>query len=285
MVDAAAKTDRIVQVGFQRRNSQAIQAVRDYVQSGKAGRVIQVEAQIHYNAARRDATPQSPPPALDWDLWCGPAPKLAYSPQIGHVSWRLEKEYGHGHLVDWGIHHVDAARWILGETMPRSVQAAGGIYELKGNITTPDVLSAHFEFASCPVLWRHRIYGAAEYTREVSNGIFIYTDKETIFVGDTRWVVVPKGKGAQRQVHEGRADMAREHMANFLECVRTRNRPLCPLGEGYKSTATVQLAAIAYETESKVVWDASSEQIVGNPAASALLKREYRPPYQHPWKG
>jgi len=285
MVNAAAKTDRIVQIGFQRRNGPAVRAVRDYLQSGRAGRVVQVEAQINYNAERRDATPQSPPETLDWDLWCGPAPKLPYSPQIGHVAWRLEKEYGHGHLVDWGIHWLDAIRWILGESTPRHVQAAGGIYELRGHITTPDVLAAHFGFVTCPVVWRHRIYGAAEYAPEISNGIFFYAEKETIFVADNRWVVIPKRQDAQRQVHEASADIAKEHMANFLECVRTRQQTLCPTADGYQSTTTVQLGALAYETESKLVWDATKDQIMVNSAAAVLLKREYRAPYQHPWKG
>lgn len=285
MLDAAAKTDRIVQVGFQRRNSPALQAAREYLRSGQAGRVVQVEAQIHYNAGRRDATPQAPPASLDWDLWCGPAPKLPYSPQIGHVSWRLEKEYGHGHLVDWGIHWLDAIRWTLGETTPHRVLAAGGIYELKGHVTTPDVLTAHFDFKTCPVVWRHRIFGAAEYAPETSNGIFYHAEKETVFVTDDRWVVVSKEKDAQKQVREARADLGREHMANFLECVRTRKPPLCPLADGWQSTTTVQLGALAYETESRVVWDADQEQIVGNPAAAALLRRPYRAPYEHPWKG
>jgi predicted dehydrogenase len=285
MVEAARKTDRIVQIGFQRRQSSAIQAVREYLQAGKAGQIIQAEAQIFYTAGMKDATPQNPPAALDWEAWCGPAPKLPYSPEVGHMAWRLEKEYGHGHLVDWGIHLIDATRWILNETTPHTIQAAGGLYRFKNQITTPDILTVQFDFASCPVTWRHRIYGATEYSPEVENGIFFYGEKETVFVTDGKWIVIPKGKDAQRQVHEASTDMGTLHMANFLECVRTRKQPLCSTEDGYRSTATVQLGAIAYETGSKVHWDAAAEKIRDNPAAAKLLKREYRKPYQHPWRG
>jgi predicted dehydrogenase len=96
------------------------------------------------------------------------------------MNWRLEKEFGQGHLVDWGIHLVDATRVILGETMPTAVSAGGGLYELKNKITTPDVLTAHFEFATCPLTWRHRIWGAEEYTPEVSNG-FSSTERRQRF--------------------------------------------------------------------------------------------------------
>ena len=285
MVEAARRSDRVVQIGFQRRESQAIRQARDYIQSGQAGRIVQVEAQIHYKASLRDTTPQDPPASLDWDLWCGPAPKLPYCPQIGHFAWRLEKAYGHGHLVDWGIHLIDASRWILEETTPHTLQAAGGIYYFKGKITTPDVLVAHLDFKRCPLTWRHRIWGAAEYTPEVSNGIFFYGEQKTVFVTDRRWVVVSHDKKKPHEVHEVPTDMATRHMADFLDAVRTRRSPDCPIEEGYRSTATVQLAMIAYESGTRVRWDEKREQIVDNPAASRLLRRAYRKPWRHPYQG
>jgi predicted dehydrogenase len=285
MVDAARKSGRVIQIGFQRRQAAAIAQARDYIQAGNAGPIVCAEAQIHYNAGTLDATPQAPPAALDWDLWCGPGPKIPYSPQVGHKNWRLEQTSGHGHLVDWGIHLMDATRWILGETTPRSVSAAGGIYQLKGKITTPDVLTAHFEFAKCPVTWRHRIWGAEEYDPEVANGIFFYGEKETVFVTDNKWIVIPRGKGKERKVNETRSDAGTAHMAEFLAAVRNRKPPGCLPEDGHFSTTTVKLAMIACDTGAKINWNAGAEQIVGNDAAAKLLKREYRAPWQHPWKG
>lgn len=284
MADAVKKSGRIVQIGFQRRQSAAFRAVRDHVQSGQAGRIVCAEATINYSAGTKDPTPQEPPASLDWDLWCGPAPKIPYSPQVGHFDWRLERTTGHGHLVDWGIHLIDACRMILGETAPKTVSASGGLYQLKGRITTPDILTAHFEFASCPLTWRHRLWGSEEFAPEVSNGIFLYGEKQTIFVTDDRWVVVPKGKNADRQVFKVNADAGTLHMAEFLQAVRTRKPPGCPIDEGLLTTSAVKLAMIAYETGAQITWDAASEQVVGNPAAATLLKREYRPPWQHPYR-
>ena len=102
-----------MQIGFQRRQSPAFQAVCQHIQSGNAGRIVCAEANIDYTAGTKDATPQPPPASLDWDLWCGPAPKIPYSPQVGHMNWRLEKTTGHGHLVDWGIHLIDAIRKVF----------------------------------------------------------------------------------------------------------------------------------------------------------------------------
>lgn len=280
MVEASRRGNRVIQIGFQRRQSPAIREVRRYLEDGKAGRIVQVEAQINYQAGMRDHTPQPPPATLDWDLWCGPAPKLPYSPQVGHFAWRLEREYGNGHLVDWGIHLVDGARLLMGASEPTAVQAAGGIFHFKGQITTPDTLAVQWEFPECRLTWRHRIWGAEEFAPEVNNGIFLYGEKETVFVTDDRWITIPRGKGQERQVHEAKGDLGVLHMAEFLEAVRRRTQPGCTTEDGYRSTAAVQLGAIAYETGSKVRWN--GQQIIENPAAARRLRRDYRAPWQHP---
>ena len=282
MVDAAAKHDRVVQIGFQRRQSPAFQAVKQFIASGQAGPIVQVDAQIHYQAGLKDPTPQKPPATLDWDLWCGPAPKIPYSPEVGHLNWRLEKAFGHGHLVDWGIHLIDATRMILDLALPKRVVAVGGLYEYKSQITTPDTLTAHFEFERCPVVWRHRIWGAAEYTPEVSNGLFFYGEKATVFATDGRWAVIPRGQKAERKEFKIEADQGLKHMTDFLDAVRTRRQPCGAIADAYRSTAAVQLAMLSYETAMPVQWDAKTEQVIGNPAAAKLVRREYRPPWKHP---
>jgi predicted dehydrogenase len=283
MVEAANRSGRIVQIGFQRRHCRSFQEVRKYIGEGNAGRIVSVDAQINYTAGIKDTAPQEPPASLDWDLWCGPAPKLPYCPQIGHGNWRLEKTTGHGHLVDWGIHLIDATRFILGEKGPRGVVAAGGLCFLKDKITTPDTLTAQFDFEICPVTWRHRIWGAEEYAPEVSNGLFFYGDKETIFATDERWIAMPRGKNKERQVHEVKDDAGAAHMAEFLDAVRDRKQPGCTPEEAFLSTSAVQLAMISYEVGEPVAWDPVAETILRNRAASKLLKRDYRSPWQHPY--
>jgi len=284
MVAAVKASKSLVQIGFQRRQNAAFQEVRKHIQAGNAGRIVCAEANIHYTAGTKDPTPQPPPASLDWELWCGPAPLIPYSPQVGHMNWRLEKTTGHGHLVDWGIHLIDAARVILGEDMPASVSAAGGLYYLKDRITTPDVLTAHFEFATCPLTWRHRIWGAEEYTPSVANGIFLYGEQETVFVTDDRWESIPKGNGKDRQIHESKTDAGLLHMTEFLNSVRQRQAPDCLIEDASRSTASVKLAMIAWETGSKVQWDAQRQELAQNSAASDLLLRPYRKPWKHPFQ-
>ena len=282
MVEAARRRGRVLQVGFQRRQSPAFAQVKKFIDSGAAGKIVQVDAQIHYTAGLKDPTPQPPPAALDWDLWCGPGPKIPYSPEVGHLNWRLEKTSGHGHLVDWGIHLIDACRMILGLGVPRQVTAAGGIYCLKDKITTPDTLTVHFDFERLPLVWRHRLWGAEEFQPETNNGIFFYGDKATIFATESAWTVIPRG-GQPRKQFKAEADTGLAHMVEFLRAVRMRSQPSCLIEDAYRSTATVQLGMIAYETAATIQWDSATETIPGNTAAARLLKREYRAPWKHPY--
>jgi hypothetical protein len=174
---------------------------------------------------------------------------------------------------------------ILGEGAPATVNASGGLYYLAGKITTPDVLTAHFEFPTCPLTWRHRIWGAQEYTPQVSNGIFFYGEKETVFVTDDRWETIPRGKEKERQQHQAPGDSGLAHMREFLAAVRSRNQPSCQVADGYLSTLCVKLAMISYDTGTKVRWNAQKETVENNAAAGKLLKRDYRKPWKHPHAG
>jgi predicted dehydrogenase len=285
MVAAWKKAANLVQIGFQRRQSEAFQAAREYIRSGAAGRIVQVDVNIHYAAQPLDNTTQAPPATLDWELWCGPGPKLPYSPNVGHKSWRLEQAVGNGHLVDWGIHYIDATRFVLGLGMPRAISAAGGIYQYKGRITTPDTLTAHFEFEECPVVWRHRLWGAVERDPEFQQGVTFHGEKETVFATDQRWVVMPKGRDAARRTYETKpaVDLGLRHMQEFLAAVRAGKQPPRTPEDGWRSTATVQLAMIALRAGRTLRWDEKTARITNDTAANRLLKRDYRPPYRHPF--
>jgi hypothetical protein len=129
------------------------------------------------------------------------------------------------------------------------------------------------------------MWGAREIHPELANGIALYGEKGTLFVTDERWEIIPKSRRAQPEVKEARGDLAAAHMGEFLGAVRTRQQPLCTPEEAFYSSSTVQLAMIAYERGEKLRWDAQAQRIIDNPQAQAMLKREYRAPWQHPYRG
>ena len=285
MVSAAEKAGNIVQLGFQRRQSEAFKKTRELIDDGKIGNLYQVVAQIHYNPGPQDNTIQAPPASLDWEEWCGPAPKLEYRPNIGHKAWRLEKEYGNGHLVDWGIHHIDIIRKIMGEGMPTEFYTTGATNSYKDKITTPDTLTASMAFRKAPVLWQHRLWGNGDVTREFNNGIFFYGEKGTLFAEDSKVTFFSTGRNAQKEELSIPTPLMQEnHVANFLTAVRKKDKNLisCTPEDAFQSTATVQLAMISYYTGSVVKWNQQTKEIIGNTEAAKLLRRDYRGKYIHP---
>jgi len=285
MIKAAEKAGNIVQIGFQRRQSNAFQRAKDLIEEGKVGKVHQVGAQIHYNPGLADHTIQDPPDSLDWDTWCGPAPKLDYRPSVGHKAWRLEKEIGNGHLVDWGIHNIDITRKILGLGMPTSFQTNGSLEILKGKITTPDTLNATMNFEGCPVIWQHRLWGSGDLNTQFNNGVFFYGEKGTLFASDNKVVIMLAGRNQkQEELSISTPGMQDNHVADFVNAVKAKDKKLvsCEIEDAFKSTAAVQLAMISYYTGSKVNWDAEKLAIIGNKEASKLLARPYRRGYKRP---
>jgi len=286
MVYASQKAGNIVQIGFQRRQSESFKKAKELIDDGAIGNVHQITAQIHYVPGPQDTKIQQPPVSLDWEEWCGPAPKLDYRPNIGHKAWRLEKEYGNGHLVDWGIHHIDIIRKITGESMPVEFYTQGGIHELKNQITTPDTLTANMAFKKARVLWQHRLWGTGDPNKEFNNGIFFHGNKATLFADDSKVVLFHSGKdGKREELSIPTEEMQEKHVANFLNAVKNKNKSLisCTPEDAFQSTATVQLSMISYYSGTLVKWNQVKNEIVDNKLASALLKRDYRGKYKHPY--
>ena len=285
MIKAASKAGNIVQIGFQRRQSEAFKKAKALIDEGKAGKIHQIGAQIHYNPVLSDTTIQNPPASLDWESWCGPAPKLDYRPNIGHKAWRLEKEYGNGHLVDWGIHHIDIIRTIMDFNMPASFQSNGALEVLDGKITTPDTLNATMNFEGCPVVWQHRLWGTGDLNKQYNNGVFFYGEDATIFAADRKVIIMPNGKDKEQEVMDiPTQGMQENHVADFLNAVKAKNKQLlsCAIEDAFQSTATVQLAMASYYTSSEVQWDMDKNEIMNNKTASKLLARPYRGNYKRP---
>lgn len=285
MVAAAQRAGNFVQIGFQRRKAPSFHKVKDMIESGKLGAVHEVAAQIHYNPNILDTTPQAPPSTLDWDTWCGPAPKLEFRPSIGHKTWRLERAYGNGHLVDWGIHHVDAIRMMMGLDMPNSIEAKGEMNALAGKITTPDTLHATMTFDKIPLKWNHRLWGTGTPDGKHKNGISIYGEKASVFVSDRQLTVLQNSKDASPVEHEVSAKTIRQDMMrDFIEAVQKQDKSRIsgPVDDAAKSTACVQLAMISHYTDSAIQWDVQSNTIKDNMEASKMLTRPYREGYVRP---
>jgi predicted dehydrogenase len=187
--------------------------------------------------------------------------------------------------VDWGIHHIDIIRVILGLKMPSSFYAQGGLLTLNGKITTPDTLQVLMDFDECQVTWNHRLWGSGDINTPFNNGIFFYGEKATLFASDDRLVKMPAGKNqVQEEIKMATPDMQDIHVAGFVEAVREKNKNLisCTPEDAFQSTATVQLGMISYYAGKPLEWDASANQITRQKKMEKFLARPYRKGYNRP---
>src|SRR5215468_1475300 len=163
MVNAARAANRVVQVGTHRRVSPHNVSGREFIKSGKLGKIGMVRAFVHYGGGPEQPKPnEEPPKGLDWDAWCGPAPLRPFNRGIHAKGFRQFLDYANGQLGDWGIHWLDQVLWWTDELYPKSVHSSGGRFIKRDNTDSPDCQVATFKFENFVATWEHRMFGGNE---------------------------------------------------------------------------------------------------------------------------
>jgi predicted dehydrogenase len=282
MVEAARTHNRIVQVGTQQRAADLYRRVVEIVQSGQLGRITWVQT---WNASNSDPAgnghppDENPPSELNWDLWLGPAPSRPYNVnRFRH--FRRFWDYAGGMMTDWGVHHLDIVFWAMGQVHPISVSSSGGIFHFDDNRETPDTQLTTYEYPDYLVTYECR-YNSLQAPLGKSYGILFYGTAASLFVDRDELRVLPeKDSGIEPFSEKGNGNAHREHMRNFLDCVKSRQTPICDIETGHDSSAIAMLGNIAYRTGRRILWDGPSERIPNDSEADALLDFTYRAPWE-----
>ena len=281
MVEAARKYDRVVQVGTQRRSGTDFESAVKLVQSGRLGKVLFARAWA--NKRRPDIGKQqatTPPTKLDFDLWCGPAPNHGYRENLVHYHWHWRWDYGTGECGNLGAHSLDVARWGLGVEYPTRIVSGGGRYAYDDDKETPDTQFATFDFGDVAIQWEHRMWANAqkEGARRVW-GVQFYGTEATLDCFSSGWKLY---HGDELLDSYDKVDYQTAHIKNFLDCMVTRQKPNADIEIGHRSATLPHLANIAYRTGSTIQFDASTETILGNDQANALIGKSYRKGFELP---
>jgi predicted dehydrogenase len=258
---------------------------------------MQVQANI--NSGGGSLIEKEIPSTFDFETFCGPAPmtKFLCAPNGNKPNWRGQHDFSRGLMFDWGIHYIHNVRKVLDLSLPHSVSAIGGTTR-NFTIDNPDHLDVRFEFDGLPVYWSHKEWGFTSPTPDTNIGVFYYGEKATIFEGDLGWEVYP-ADGSEKIAHgdvrfrpndPGNWDIYVKMMVDlfteFAEGVRNNSNAKITntLEEAQKTTSCVIYGDLAFRTKSNVEIDASTMNIENNTAAKSMLIRDYRAPYQHPYK-
>ena len=307
MVQAARQHNRMVQTGTQQRSADHYREVTRIIQSGELGRVHFVRMWNYMNLFPDGigrAADSEPPAGLDWDFYLGPAPYVSFNKNRFLNRFRWFWDYAGGLMTDWGTHRLDSLHQVMGVSAPLTVTAAGGRFELNDGAETPDVLQVTYQYPGfvlsyeCCMLNGHgsggrtpeNKYYRARGSNDRPHGEAFYGTNGTLFSDRIGFEIFPemeptlaRGRSPSRfrmqRKERSAEDATAVHVKNFIDCVRSRNRPAADVEIGHRSTIAAHLGNIAYRTGKQIQWDAAREEIVGQPKASELLGRKARKPW------
>jgi len=303
MVEAARKYKRIVQVGTQNRSAPYNFAAKKFIEEGGLGKIhLCCVYQMRQWSRTFELAPDSDPPdGLDWDMWNGPAPARPFNPTIFGRKTEFW-DYGGGDIVGDGIHQLDLARWLCGVDYPRSVYSTGGRFASGGAGQVPDTQEVVYEFDDLlmtmqgtgftPYMLKTpgeiRESDLFPYWPQNSTRIEIFGTEAMMLMGrhGGGWQVFVRPKDRQPVVKEqmyGRHPDP-DHKENFVQCVRTRELPNADIEQGHRSAMLSHLGHISYRTGRKLLIDRTTEQIIDDPEAMKLYKRQGRQPWIIPDK-
>jgi predicted dehydrogenase len=267
IVKAARVNERICQVGMQQRSGKHyIEAKQKYVDSGKLGKVTLARTWWHgngYHLRRAPASLQTKPSNLDWAHFLGPLKWRDYDPQQ-YFNWRAYLDFGGGQVTDLFTHWIDVVHMFLGQEVPTAAVASGGVYNYKDGRTAPDTICVLLEYpadytATFEATLAPGITGAA---------IEICGTKGRLYIDRGRYEFREAVRGAQPVVvqaerGEGGGDLlTQDHVKNFLDCVRSRQRPNGDVLIGHRSAQASHLGNIAYLERRRIDFDPVREEIL-----------------------
>ncbi len=288
LIDAVRKFNRVFQTGSQQRSGKEFRTACEVVRSGRIGKVKTVNVDVGGPSKWCDLPAEALEPGLDWDRWLGPAPKRPYNSVLsprgvhkGFPNWRLYREYSGGMMTDWGAHHFDIAQWGLGMDESGPVEI----------IPPEDAKATHglrYVYAN-GVVMIHQKHGPL-------GGVnFVGTDGQVTVNRGKISVAIPANADTQplTKVEEIRAKLlggadgvhlyeSPGQQRDWLNCVRSRKRPICDVEVGARSVTVCHLGNLAYWNHRKLRWDPKAWQFLGDAEANKWLDRERRDPWQLP---
>jgi predicted dehydrogenase len=256
MIKAVRATDRIVQIGMQRRSIDKIQNAKKMVDDGILGQITLVKAQWNWNVGQPlDNSPL--PSKIDWDRFQGDAPKHAFEPMRVRY-WRYFKAYAGGNMTDQGTHLMDVVQWFTNTPPPTAAVSYGYVAKYVG-AEHPDVFSAVFEYPKHMVTW------TLDYGTSYEDGwsITLLGDKAAMILQESGFKVVPTGRRNTpefwtpdiKPIVEEKAQMTavETHVQNFFDSIKSRQDPNCPVEVAAAAVAGPHLANIAMEKKTRAV--------------------------------
>jgi len=267
--DAVKASDRIVQVGTQRRSSPRYQSALEYVRSGALGDICKIETAWNRNVASwarpYDMVREED---VDWAQYLGYLPMRPFDP-MRYVRWQCFYDYTTGLVGLLGSHMIDVALWFMDDPYPTSAVALGRTLSWRDGREISDTAEYVFEFPKGWLLtFSSRLGSGPESDYQVFYGRKRYLDSRdwTSRPADHRRppdaqdYVLP----APPAVTDGSltAGDAQPHVRNWIECIQSRRQPNAPIEAGFAHAVACCLGREAERTGRRMRYDPATRTIV-----------------------
>jgi predicted dehydrogenase len=248
MVEFARHHNRICQTGTQIRSQPGIRQAMEFLTSGQLGRVLVARGLCYKprgSIGRAGAEGGPIPKTIDYDLWCGPAPRPDRLGRLRlHYDWHWMWDYGNGDLGNQGIHQMDVARWGLGKgELARSCLSVGGRFGYVDDGQTANTQVSVFDYGNSELIFEVRGLRTDPYHGAAVGNVFHCTDGYLVCTSYQQ-AAAYRPNGEQIREFSGSAD----HFANFISAIRSRRRQdlNADILEGHLSSALCHLANISF---------------------------------------
>ena len=280
IVSAVKKNNIVWQTGSWQRSQEHFRRGAELAVNGRIGKINRVEVGLP-DGGRGIGTPPviEVPAELNWEMWLGPALKVPYR-GVSHWNWRWILDYSGGQLTDWAGHHIDIGQWGIGMERSGPVEISGeGVYPRDGIYNAP----VEYDFL-CKYANGIEMRVANEARLRFGMGATWYGEKGWIHVDRGNVLKASDPKILEEVIGENEIHLykSNDHIGNFLECIKSRGETVAPVEIAHRSISVGLLGEIAMTSGEKIQWDPEKQEIVGNPAASRLLMRPYRQPWNLP---
>ncbi len=293
MVKAARNNNRVVQMGTQQRSAGHFKDAVAFVKSGELGkiRLVRTWAYLDWKGELPKVEDSDPPEGVDYDMWLGPAPKRPFNKRRFHFDFRWYWDYSGGLMTDWGAHMIDIANMAMDVVSPKSAMSIGGKNGYPDDaMETPDTQQAILEYDGYTMIWEHALgVGRGPWDRE--HGVAFHGNNGILVVDRNGWEVFAETNAVNKAreymmkpvPHRSASDDYHlDHVKNFIDCLKTREKPNSDVEIGHNSMIACHLANIAVRVGRRINWDREKEEIIGDPEAQKLVMREYRAPWKLP---
>ena len=240
---AAANSKGLLQCGMQQRSgAHYMQARREYFDSGKLGHVVFARAVWHNFPWQRRVIPDLPKPdGLHWDLFLGPAAKVPFE-MSRYSSWRSYHDYGNGLLADILTHWADVAQWMLNDSKPVAAAALGGDFQLHGDLTNPDTVTAVVRYKD----WNLNFESTVLSVRNPQPSVYFEGTEGTLDITREGFIFTPNS-GEPVQV-KATQNLEQAHAGNFIDAIVKGDKINAPLAAGLEASVPVMMALDSYWT-------------------------------------